>query len=250
MPSIRLIRLAGVTVRLDAGWAVVAAFLAWSLASGRFPSLLPPGAAAAYWTGGLVAVVLLLASIALHELAHGLVRHAFGMRVSAVTLHVFGASSRGDADPPPHPLADAVVAAVGPLTSFAVATVALITRHAAAEADWPAALLGYIGLVNVSVALFNLIPGFPLDGGRLLRALLWWWGGAAPAATVVAIRLGVLFAIALTALGVCRLSVRDVAGGIWFIALGAFLFDAARSSAAARRSARPVETARTLDRVA
>lgn len=244
---IRLFRIGGIPVRLDAGWALILGVLAWSLASGSFPHVLPGPSVTAYWAGGLVAATLLFASIFLHELSHALLARVFGMHVAAITLHVFGGVSEMESEPP-HPGAEVLIAVAGPLTSFAIAGAALGARHATGEAEWAAALLGYVGLVNAAIGLFNLVPGYPLDGGRILRALLWWWSGNADGATTVASRVGGVFALGLVALGLVRLYHRDTLGGIWFVVLGAFLFQAARASAEVVRVKRRLEGV-TVDRV-
>ena len=246
---IPLVRLGGTLVRLDVVWALVLAAVAWGLASGRFPHLLPMMSPAGYWTGGVLAVGLLLASISLHELAHVLVASLYGVRGRTLTLHVLGGAA--DVAPrPPHPLADALVAVVGVLVSLAAGAGALVTRHAFAEADWAAVLWGYLALVNLTVALVNMLPAFPFDGGRLLRALLWWWTGDRASATTTARRAGRAVAVAMILLGAWRLYVQDVSGGSWLIALGGLVGLTTRSPIEASRVRHRAEPARPLDRVA
>jgi Zn-dependent protease len=226
---IALFRVRGIPIRLDAGWLIVYGLIAWSLASGYFPYVVPDRSTGAYWTSGLLAATLLFSSVLLHELAHALVARAFRVGVAGITLHVFGGASELETEPP-HPRAEALIAIVGPLTSLAVGTVVLALRQLAGSEPWLSALLGYLGVVNLAVGFFNLAPGFPLDGGRMLRALLWWWSGRYEWSTRVASVAGAAFALGVVALGLYRVFAGQTLGGVWFILLGAFLFEAARSS--------------------
>lgn len=248
-PMIWSFPVGSIRVRVDAGWVLVVGLLTWSLAAGYFPHVLPARSTVAYWAGGLVAVGLLGASLVVHELAHAVVARLFGMHLAAVRFHVFGGVADMDREAP-HPGADAAVAVAGPVTSFAIAGGALAARHATGDVDWAAAQLGSIGLVNLAIGLFNLMPAFPLDGGRVLRALLWWWSDDADGSTTVASRVGVAFAVVLVALGLVRLYYRDTVGGIWFALLGGLLFHAGRWSPEVMRVRRRLDAERPLDRVA
>lgn len=226
---IRLFRIRGIPIRLDASWLAVYALIVWSLAVGYFPSVMPGGSPLTWWTTGVLGATLLFASVVLHELAHALVAGVFGLGVGSITLHIFGGVAELEAEPP-SPGAETAIAIAGPVTSLVVGAGLLIGRQIGAVGDWAAALLGYLGLVNLAIGLFNLAPGFPLDGGRLLRALLWWWSDRYDWATRMATRVGAGFGVALAILGVVRLFTGETMGGAWFVLLGAFLFQAARSS--------------------
>lgn len=226
---IRLFRIGGIPIRLDAGWFLVFGLIAWSLASGYFPYVLPGESEGAYWAGGVIAALLLFASVLLHELSHALVARAHGVGVAAITLHVFGGISELETEPP-NPRAEFGIAIVGPITSVTLGGLAFAGRQAAAGHDWLAALFTYLSAVNVVVGVFNLVPGFPLDGGRILRAMLWWWSGRFERATEIASRVGIGVAMLLVALGVARLAGGDPTGGVWFVLLGLFLFQAARTA--------------------
>lgn len=224
---IRLFRIGGIPIRLDAGWFFVFGLIVWSLASGYFPYVLPGGSDGAYWAGGVVAALLLFTSVLLHELSHALVARAHGVGVAAITLHVFGGVSELETEPP-DPRAEFGIAIIGPIVSVTLGGLAFAARQVAAGHDWLAALFTYLAVVNVVVGVFNLVPGFPLDGGRILRAMLWWWSGRFERASEIASRVGMGVAMLLAALGVARLLAGEPTGGGWFLLLGLFLFQAAR----------------------
>ncbi len=226
---VELFRFRGIPVRLDFGWLLIFGLIAWSLASGYFPGVRPHLSRAAYWGQGLVAAALLFVSVFLHELSHALVAVRHGVGVASITLHVFGGVSQMESEPPT-PRAEFLIAIVGPVTSFAVAGVCLLAERLFPLPAWAAAILAYLTLVNVMVGGFNLVPGFPLDGGRILRAALWVWKGRLEWATGVASNAGSAVAVALMALGLLRALSGQVVGGMWFILIGVFLHQAARST--------------------
>jgi Zn-dependent protease len=230
----RLFSVRGIPVRIDLGWLLIVAFIAWSLASGYFPHILPSRSAVAYWTEGLAAALLLFASVLLHELAHALVAIRHGVVVGGITLHIFGGVSQLDSEPET-PRAELFIAIVGPLTSFAIAGVSHGADLLLTGPSWPDALAGYLAAVNVVVGVFNLVPAFPLDGGRVLRAALWAWTGEPDRATRLASRIGSLVAMLMVVVGVLRAVGGEVVGGIWFALIGLFLHQAARTSYAAVR---------------
>ena len=230
----RLFSVRGIPVRIDLGWLLIVAFIAWSLASGYFPHVLPSRSAAAYWTEGLLAALLLFASVLLHELAHALVAIRHGVAVAGITLHIFGGVSQLDGEPET-PRAELLIAIVGPLTSFAIAGVSHGADVLLTGPSWTDALAGYLAAVNVVVGVFNLVPAFPLDGGRVLRAALWAWTGEPDRATRLASRAGSLVAMLMVVVGVVRAVGGEVVGGIWFAMIGLFLHQAARTSYAVVR---------------
>jgi Zn-dependent protease len=225
---LQVFRVAGIPVRIDASWLVIFALISWSLASGYFPHVLPNLSTGAAWVHAVTAAVLLFLSVFLHELSHALVAVQQGVRVSGIRLHVFGGVSELESEPAT-PRAEFLIAVVGPLTSFVIAALCYGLGRALADVSWLTALTGYLAVVNLVVALFNLVPGFPLDGGRLLRAMLWWWSGRLGWATRWASRAGLAFAVGLIALGALRALTGELVGGLWFVLIGLFLQQAARS---------------------
>ena len=226
---LQIFRVAGIPVRVDASWLVVFGLISWSLAAGYFPHVLPEATTAAAWTHGVVAALLLFVSVFLHELSHALVAIEHGVPVSGIRLHVFGGVSELEAEPPT-PRAELLIAVVGPLTSFVIAALCYGLGRAVGGPPWVSALTGYLAAVNLLLGLFNLVPGFPLDGGRLLRAMLWWATGRRSWATLWASRAGSAFAFVMIALGVGRALAGEMVGGLWFALIGMFLYQAARAS--------------------
>ena len=239
-------RVSGIPIRVDASWLLVFGLISWSLASGYFPRVMPDASVGVAWLHGIVAAALLFASVLLHELSHALVAIEHGVPVAGIRLHVFGGVSEMVTEPPT-PQAEALIAAVGPLTSFVIAAVCYGAGRLVAGSPWMAALTGYLAAVNFIIALFNLVPGFPLDGGRLLRAMLWSWSGHFGWATRWATRAGSAFALALVALGVLRALGGELVGGLWFVLIGLFLHQAARSSFALARIREQLEPLRAAD---
>jgi Zn-dependent protease/CBS domain-containing protein len=225
--SLRLFTFRGVPISIHASWLIIYALITWTLAVGYFPRALPDMPTAVYWINGLIAALMLFASVLLHELSHSIVAMGHGLGVGGITLHVFGGVSQLE-DEPPTPRAEFLIAVVGPLTSFGVAALLwIVGATGLVPAGSPAAILTYLIIVNIFVGIFNLIPGFPLDGGRLLRAALWKWTRSLPRATYLASRAGMGFAFGLIALGVLQILSGAFLGGVWFVILGLFLRSAA-----------------------
>ena len=225
----QIFRVRGIPVRIDFGWLLVFGLISWSLASGYFPHVLPSQSLAAYWAQGLIAAALLFGSVLLHELAHALVAIRHGVPVGGITLHVFGGVSQLDSEPDT-PRAEMLIAIVGPLTSFAIAGLSHGMGRLVSGPAWAHALGGYVAAVNLVVGVFNLVPAFPLDGGRVLRAALWWWRGRLDWATRVASRVGSALALVMIVVGLGRAATGEVMGGLWFALIGMFLQQAARAS--------------------
>ena len=226
---LQIFRVAGIPVRIDASWVLVFGLISWSLAAGYFPRVLPDASTGVVWLHGVVAALLLFVSVFLHELSHALVALEHGVPVSGIRLHVFGGVSELEAEPPT-PRAELLIAVVGPLTSFVIAALCYGAGRSLGGLPWVSALTGYLAVVNLLIGVFNLVPGFPLDGGRLLRAMLWWASGRHGWATIWASRAGVGFAFVMIALGALRAIAGEIIGGLWFVFIGMFLYQAARVS--------------------
>ncbi len=227
--SVTLFWVRGIPVRAHPSWLLILALLTWNLAVGYFPQVLPDLPVGALWIKGLVAALLLFASVLLHELAHSIAARYYDIPVSSITLHIFGGVSQMEREPN-RPGAEFVIAAVGPLTSFAIALVLALANAVLAVGAGARATMQYLIFVNVLLGLFNLIPGFPLDGGRVLRALLWRLKGNLAWATRVAARTGSVFAIILIGLGILRAFSGELIGGLWFVLIGLFLRQSAEIS--------------------
>jgi Zn-dependent protease/CBS domain-containing protein len=224
-----LFRIWGIPVRVHVSWLVIVGLLTWSLSVGYFPQVVPDLPAAAYWTKGLLATLLLFVSVLLHELSHSIAARWYGIPVSGITLHIFGGVSQLEREPD-RPGMEFAVAIVGPLTSFAIAAALVVGQGILQPAPGGRAVMAYLVLVNTVVGIFNLVPGFPLDGGRLLRSLLWKLKGSLHWATRVATGVGSGFAFVLIGLGVFRVLRGEFVGGLWFVLIGMFLRQAAQGS--------------------
>jgi Zn-dependent protease len=224
-----LFRIWGIPVRVHVSWLVIVGLLTWSLSVGYFPQVLPDLPAAAYWTKGLLATLLLFVSVLLHELSHSIAARRYGIPVSGITLHIFGGVSQLEREPD-RPAVEFVVAIVGPLTSFGIAGGLVVALGLLQPAPGVRAVMTYLVLVNTIVGVFNLVPGFPLDGGRLLRSLLWKLKGNLQWATRVATRVGSGFAFVLIGFGLFRVLRGEFVGGLWFVLIGLFLRQAAQGS--------------------
>jgi len=227
--TLTLFRIRGIPVRVHSSWLVVYGLIAWTLAVGYFPQVLPELRATTYWLSALLAALLLFVSVFLHELSHSLVALRYGIPISSITLHVFGGVSQLEREPD-SPGAEFAIAIVGPLTSFAVAAVVALGAAVAQPRPLAAAIADHLVLVNVVVGVFNLVPGFPLDGGRLLRATLWRYRGDLGWATRIASQAGQGFGLALIVLGAWRALGGEFLGGLWFVVIGLFLRQAAQTS--------------------
>ena len=228
--SWRVTRIAGIEVRVDSSWAVIALLITYSMylrASVLYPELSGGGAVAL----GVGATVLFFGSVLVHELAHALVAQARGIRVQDITLFLFGGATRARVESR-GPRDEFLIALVGPLTSGLLAALfGIIAGLGGDSLSRPlAGTLGYLAWTNLLLAGFNLVPGFPLDGGRLLRAAIWKATGSLTRATRVASVSGQGVGWLLVAAGVAWLLAGDLAGGIWFAFIGWFLVQAARSS--------------------
>ena len=242
-PAWEIGRALGIPIRVHSSWFLVFLFVTWSLATGYLPDALPGLSDSRYWGMGAVAAVLLFVSVLLHELGHSYVAQRYRIPIGQITLFLFGGVAHMRAEPP-SPKAEFLIAIAGPLVSFALGAFSL--GVAAASEWWPvtsggqgfAVLGGLLGLVNVQLGLFNLIPGFPLDGGRALRAGLWAWGHDFQRATSRAALVGSAFGVLLAGFGAVLLGgaigglfdPSSAGNGGWLMFIGAFLFSAAWST--------------------
>ena len=222
----------GVEIRIHVSWVIMALFIAWSLASGSLPMLFAGLPAGSYWTMAGIIVAGLAASIVLHELAHTLVGRALGVPVNRITLFLFGGVAELREEPK-RPDAELAMAIAGPafsvVFSLALAATAGVVGQTGAPTEVVMAL-GYLATLNLVLAAFNMAPAFPLDGGRVLRALLWMSTGDLMKATRIAVRTGEILALLLMAAGLVATFTVEPAGGLWWIMIGLFVHSAARGA--------------------
>lgn len=205
------------------------ALVTWSLADQFFPSRYH-WSDVTYWSTAFISALLLFVSVLIHELAHSLVAKGRGFEVEGITLFLLGGVSniRADASGPKD---EFVISAVGPLTSLALSGIFWLTLQAFQDRATPlSAILAYLWLINLLLAIFNLLPAFPLDGGRVLRSVVWGVTGSFDKATRVAVRGGQLFGFMFAAFGIFQILQDNFLGGIWLAFIGWFLFTAASSS--------------------
>ena len=243
LPNWKIGRVLGIPIHVHASWFVVFFFVTWSLATGYLPDTLPDLPAPRYWGMGSVAAILLFLSVLLHELGHSYVALRYKIPIKQITLFIFGGMAHMGKEPP-SPRAEFLIAMAGPVVSLILGavclggTMAVESLFAQPQAQGLIVLGSLLGMVNVQLGLFNLIPGFPLDGGRVLRAGLWARNKDFTRATSQAALVGIGFGIALGLIGAVLIvgAWADVLGqpiarnGVWLIFIGAFLFSAALAS--------------------
>ena len=229
---ITLFRILGFEVHVDPSWLVLALLISWTLATGLFPSQLKGLSQTTYWWMGVAGALGLFASILSHEFCHSLVAQQFGLPMKGITLFIFGGVAEMNEEPH-SPKAEFFMAIAGPLSSIALgflfyASSALFERLAIDAAV--VAVIGYLASINWILAIFNLLPAFPLDGGRVLRSILWHWKKSLRRATRISSRIGEGFGIAFILLGLVNVLRGNLVGGLWQSLIGMFLRSAAESS--------------------
>lgn len=227
-----LFTLFGFEVKLDLSWLLLALLISWSLGAGWFPARYPDLSIHTYaWMGISVAVGVFF-SIVFHEFSHSVVARYYGMPIRGITLFIFGGVAEMESEPP-DPKAEFLMAIAGPISSFLLAALLWAAAAAAQGMAWPLPLIGVLStlaVINFTVAVFNLAPAFPLDGGRVLRAALWHWRRDLHEATFISSRIGKGFGTALMILGVIGFVGGNLIGGMWWFLIGIFVRGAASSS--------------------
>ena len=233
-PTFQLGRIAGIAIGIHYSLFLAAILIAWSLAVGFFPHYFPNWSNTQYWTVGVIAAILLFASVLIHELAHSVVAIARGHEITGITLFILGGVSNVKAK---NETArdEFVISVVGPITSAVLGAVffflwALTRATDASLSGLLAGLFLYLALVNLVLALFNILPGFPLDGGRVFRSIVWTVTGNMVRATDIAATVGSIFGWMLILGGVLIIFIGDFISGIWVGFIGWFLWSAAKST--------------------
>jgi len=219
--STKLFRIFGIDVQLHYSWWLVFAFLAWSLSTTFFPHYFPDQNTVTYWVMGVVAVLLLFVSVLLHELSHSLVAKAKNINVESITLFFFGGVASID-DEDLKPGSEFLMSIAGPLFSLLLFGLFYVIYLFNGNLFWTA-ITFYLYQLNLILALFNLVPGYPLDGGRAFRAILHAYYKDIKKATQIAVWGGKSFALLLMLLGFASM-VSNSGNGLWFVFLGAFLY--------------------------
>jgi Zn-dependent protease/CBS domain-containing protein len=230
--KIHLFTLFGFDVGIDFTWFLLAILVAWSLASYLFPVYYKGYSTGIYWAMGVAGAVGLFFSIVFHEFWHSIVARRFGLPMKGITLFIFGGVAEMG-DEPANAKTEFLMAIVGPLSSAVLGGIFLLLYWGVSAARGPMAVWGvlqYLGWLNFLLAVFNLVPAFPLDGGRVFRSILWGAKGDLRWATRVAAAFGSGFGILLIALGLVSFLFGAFVTGVWYFLIGLFVRGAARMS--------------------
>ena len=236
--SIRLGRVAG--IEIDANWSVLFIFvlIAWSLATTLLPSADPHQSAVTYWVTGVIGGIIFYGCLLAHELSHSIVARRNGVQVSAITLWLFGGVSQLTGEPRTAGI-EALITFAGPLTSIVLAVVFYVLAVVVSSVGSLPLVLGlltWLATLNLFLGIFNLIPAFPLDGGRLLDSFFWWRSGSRQRGVHAAVQVGRVFSFLFIALGVLEFFTGQVFSGLWIGFIGWFLLSAAGAEEASTAS--------------
>jgi len=225
--SWKIATIIGIPVRVHFSWLIIFGLITWSLSTFYFPKVAPELPRLSYWAGSVIASLLLFTSVALHELSHSFVARRYNLTILSITLFIFGgvASMKGE---PPHPRAEFRIAIAGPLSSLFLAIVFYLLYYLS-SGQITKALFVYLFRLNLVLGIFNLIPGFPMDGGRVVRAFLWQRSKDFFYATRRASMMGQRIAIFFIIFGMFSLFT-GFTGGLWIMLIGWFLHTAAQTS--------------------
>lgn len=251
---ITLVRVLGFEIRADVSWVFLALLITWSLASGFFPHVYPGLAASTYWSMAVLGAAGLFFSLLFHELSHSVVARYYGLPIQGITLFLFGGVAEMEEEPQ-DARTELLMAIAGPIASVVLGVAFFVLSKLMLGAGVPEHVAGvprYLGLVNGLLAGFNMIPAFPLDGGRAFRAALWQWRGDLTWATRIATRAGEGFGLLLIALGVLHAVSGNFVAGMWWFLIGLFLRGSASSAMERLRnkqalSGRTVKSVMTAD---
>lgn len=230
--AIPLFRIFGFQIKLDPSWFLLALLITWSLAQGLFPMQHPNLPGKTYWWMGAIGALGLFFSIIFHELSHSLVARRYDLPMKGITLFIFGGVAEMEREPA-QPRAEFWMAIAGPVSSVLLAGIFYAVNTAGSVRGWPesvAGVLSYLAFINLLLAAFNMIPAFPLDGGRILRAALWSWKRNMRWATAVSSRVGSGFGLLLIFLGVFTVLMGNFLSGMWWFLIGMFLRNASMAS--------------------
>jgi Zn-dependent protease/CBS domain-containing protein len=224
--NVSLGRILGIKIGLDYSWFVIFALLTLSLGGSYFPAEFKGWAEGVYWVVGGASALMLFVCVLLHELGHAVVARKFGVPVRSITLFLFGGVAQIGAEPP-SAWAEFLIAIAGPCVSFLLAIIFMALRPLTAGLDPLLALLKYLAFINLALVVFNLIPGYPLDGGRIFRSIVWAITGKVRRATLIAAHTGRIFAFLFIFYGFWQLFLGNIGGGLWIAFIGWFLDNAA-----------------------
>jgi Zn-dependent protease len=226
--TISLGRILGIPIGVDYSWFLIFALLTWSLATSYFPAEFTNWPATEYWIVGAVTVIFMFGSVLLHELGHSIVALRYKIPVRSITLFIFGGVAQIGAEPP-SAKSEFWIAIAGPMVSFALALFFGLLQTIVGSLAPLLAIAKYLAYINGALGLFNLIPGFPLDGGRVFRAVLWGTTHSLRRATLIAANVGRFIAYLFILFGVWQIFTGNFGNGLWIAFIGWFLESAASS---------------------
>jgi len=230
--SLKLFSLLGFEVKVDLSWLIILFLIIWSLGQGLFPMYFEGLPSTTYWVMGVFGALGLFLSITVHEFSHSLVARRFGLPIRGITLFIFGGVAEMESEPP-DARSEFFMAVAGPIASVILGTIFYSLFLLGSVLDMFTAVVGvfwYMGIINFILAGFNMIPAFPLDGGRVLRSALWAWKNNLQWATRIASRFGTVFGIFLIAIGVLNFLRGNLLAGIWLFLIGMFIQNASEAS--------------------
>lgn len=230
--GIKLFKILGIQISLDYTWFIVFGLVAWSLAQGYFPLTVPGLGIYTYVFIGIISAILLFACVLIHELSHSYTSNRLGLDIKEIKLFIFGGVAQLTKEPE-DPATELKIAVAGPAASIALAGIFwILTQLVKTFHLYPivAAIFEYLTTINIVLVVFNMIPGFPLDGGRVLRAIWWKKTGDIQKATQAASKAGKGFSILLILFGFTQIFFGNFVGGLWMVFIGMFLQQAAESS--------------------
>lgn len=223
----RIFTIFGIEIKIDSSWIFIFGLVTWALAGHYFPSKYPHWPPSQHWIVGLIASLLLFSSVLAHELTHSLVARSRGEEVRSITLFLFGGVSE-ISEEPETAAKEFIIALVGPLSSLIIAVLFFGLWYGMREINEPiAAMARYLSIINGILAVFNMIPGFPLDGGRVLRAIIWKITGDLKRSTRVASVTGQVVAFLFIFFGISQILQGLFLNGLWIALIGWFIHSAA-----------------------
>ncbi|HEY9166630.1 MAG TPA: site-2 protease family protein [Candidatus Kryptonia bacterium] len=224
--NIPLGRILGIAIGLDYSWFVVFALLTWMLAASYYPAEFKDWPRMLYWLVGAASTIMLFVSVLLHELGHSVVALRYRMPVRSITLFLFGGVAQIGTEPP-GAFAEFFIAIAGPIVSLALALLFFVVKPIVSGVEPLFGLARYLAYVNLALVLFNLIPGYPLDGGRVFRAIVWAITKDMRRATLIAANVGRFFAFGFVFFGIWQVLTGNFGEGLWIVLIGWFLDNAA-----------------------
>jgi Zn-dependent protease len=219
----------GIPIKFHLNWLITAVLVTWSLAAGYFPQVFPGWKVTVYWFAGSITSFFFFGSVLAHELAHAIVAHREGIPVRDITLFILGGLAN-ITEEPDTPIAEFRIVVAGPLTSLLLSAGFLLVSLGTSFSQELSSVAIYLCEVNLLLALFNMIPGLPLDGGRILRSILWNWMEDFDRATRWGSVLGLIFGLGISAAGIALMFSRNYFAGLWITFVGWYLVSTAQAS--------------------